>query len=48
MSNTNMKIEYPECYTPEENNPYPLCIGNGSDECNECCIYVDFYAGGEY
>jgi hypothetical protein len=29
----------PLCYKPEEDNPYPLCIGNGSEECRKCCLY---------
>jgi len=37
-----IKYEHPKCYEPEEENPYPLCIGNGSAECNICCLYVDF------
>lgn len=28
----------PECYKPND-NPYPLCVGNGSEECGKCCIY---------
>ena len=31
---------HPECYTPEADNPYPLCIGNGQEKCNACCLYV--------
>ncbi len=34
--------ESPECFTPEENNPYPLCVGNGNEECGKCCLYVDY------
>ena len=36
------EYEEPECFTPEENNPYPLCVGNGNERCNECCLYVDY------
>ncbi len=31
----------PECYTPEKENPYPLCIGNGGEECKKCCLWTD-------
>lgn len=31
----------PLCYVPEENNPYPLCIGNGGPACSKCCFYAD-------
>lgn len=31
---------HPSCYLPEENTPYPLCVGNGSEECKECCLYA--------
>ena len=34
--------ETPECFIPEENNPYPLCVGNGSKDCENCCLYVDY------
>jgi len=33
--------EKPSCYNPETDNPYPLCVGNGSDACKSCCLYVD-------
>jgi hypothetical protein len=33
--------EKPDCYTPGEDNPYPLCIGNDSKECGECCLYIN-------
>lgn len=32
----------PDCFEPEKYNPYPLCVGNGSPECEACCLYVDF------
>ena len=32
---------HPDCYTPEQDNPYPLCIGNGSRACGECCLYAE-------
>lgn len=30
----------PDCYTPETDNPYPLCIGNGSPMCESCSLYA--------
>lgn len=30
----------PKCYRPN-NNPYPLCVGNGSPDCQYCCLYED-------
>ena len=30
----------PVCYDPELDNPYPLCVGNGSLECEHCAYYV--------
>lgn len=35
------RYENPSCYIAEKNNPYPLCIGRGLEQCNECCLYVD-------
>lgn len=32
----------PECYTPEPDVVYPLCLGNGSKDCEECCLFLDF------
>lgn len=36
---------HPACYTPERDNPYPLCIGNGSGACEECCLYAEMEEG---
>lgn len=38
----------PDCYTPEPDNPYPLCIGNGKEECRQCCLYVYMEGEGGY
>lgn len=38
----------PDCFTPEPDNPYPLCIGNGKEECRQCCLYVDMEGEGGY
>lgn len=34
-------LEKPDCYTPETDNPYPLCVGNNTEKCRECCLWVD-------
>lgn len=31
-----------ECFIPEPDNPYPLCIGRGKPECEDCCRYVHY------
>lgn len=31
-----------ECFTPEPDNPYPLCIGRGKPKCEECCQYMHY------
>lgn len=36
----------PACYTPETCNPYPLCVGNGKDQCKSCNLYIDFHDEG--
>ena len=38
---SNQEEEHPECYNPEKDNPYPLCIGNRGSICEECCLYID-------
>lgn len=30
----------PDCFVPEENNDYPLCVGNGSQKCEDCSLYA--------
>lgn len=37
--------EKPICYQPETNTEYPLCIGNGERECENCNLFVDFEEG---
>lgn len=34
--------EVPDCYTPEENNPYPLCTGQEKEPCASCNLWKDF------
>ena len=41
-------LGHPKCFSPEPDNPYPLCIGNGSKDCNECCLYVHMKGEGDF
>lgn len=38
-----MKEQFNEvdCYKPN-NDTYHLCVGNGSEECHDCCLYEDY------
>lgn len=38
----------PECFIPEKDVAYPLCIGNRSEECKQCCLYRDMEDEGGY
>lgn len=38
----------PDCFTPEADNPYPLCIGSGKSECDDCCLYLHMKGEGGY
>lgn len=38
----------PDCFSPEPDNPYPLCVGNGKKECRKCCLYVNMEDEGGY
>lgn len=31
-----------ECFVPEQNNPYPLCIGQDKPECETCQLRADW------
>lgn len=37
----NEYLKKPDCYTPETDNPYPLCVGNDTEKCRECCLWAD-------
>jgi hypothetical protein len=39
-----MEFVRPECYKPNE-NPYPLCVGNGSPDCDTCGLYENMKEG---
>lgn len=41
------KNEILDCYTPND-NPYPLCKGNGSEKCEVCCWYENMKDDGGY
>lgn len=32
----------PTCYISEQNNPYPLCVGQGLPECEACQLRADW------
>lgn len=38
----------PDCFTPEADNPYPLCIGSGKSACDDCCLYLHMKGEGGY
>lgn len=31
-----------ECFVPEQNNPYPLCVGQDKPECENCQPRADW------
>lgn len=35
-------VDTKDCFTPEENNPYPLCVGQGKEECKDCQLRADW------
>ena len=41
-------LTQPDCFTPEADNPYPLCIGSCKQECADCCLYVHMKGEGGY
>lgn len=30
------------CFSPEADNPYPLCVGNDSGECEDCVFWANY------
>ncbi len=42
----NLKDCNPDCFKPEPNNPYPLCLGAGKEECETCCLYLNMSGEG--
>ena len=39
--NETKEYKEPKCYK-SNNEPYPLCVGNGSEKCHDCCIYENY------
>lgn len=37
-----LKGKEKECFTPEKDNPYPLCIGGSLEECRDCQLRADW------
>jgi hypothetical protein len=44
INGNELQDSHPVCYKPN-GNPYPLCVGDGSDECMKCCLYEDMDEG---
>lgn len=42
MSDFEKEREDRSCFVPEENNPYPLCVGRGRKECENCQLRADW------
>lgn len=36
------RVDNPECFVPEQNNPYPLCVGRDKPECENCQLRADW------
>lgn len=34
--------KHPDCFIPEKDNPYPLCIGRKLAECKDCQLRADW------
>lgn len=41
-------VDTKDCFTPEENNPYPLCVGQGKEECKDCQLRADWEPDDEH
>lgn len=41
-SRIRREAKKPDCYK-SNNSPYPLCKGNGSEDCQYCCLYDSLY-----
>jgi hypothetical protein len=37
----------PDCFVPND-SAYPLCKGNGNEECKKCCLYENMEDEGGY
>lgn len=36
------KGNYQDCFIPEKDNPYPLCIGRDEEKCKDCQLRADW------
>ena len=43
----DQSFERPECFIPEKDNPYPLCIGRKVLMCENCQLRVDIVVVGD-
>jgi hypothetical protein len=34
--------EHPECFEPEKDYPYPLCVGSEKSECMKCQLRANW------
>ena len=39
---TSIMFPRPECFRAEKDNPYPLCVGAESKNCQSCCLHVNY------
>lgn len=37
-----MNSKVPDCFDPEKNVAYPLCVGIGKKKCKRCNLYRDY------
>ena len=37
-----MKEKEGDCFIPEKDNPYPLCIGQDLEKCKDCQLRADW------
>ena len=43
----NEEVKSPDCFVPND-SAYPLCKGNGNEECKKCCLYENMEDEGGY
>lgn len=41
-------VYHPDCFIPEEDDGYPLCIGRGLEKCEDCQLRADYEADDQY
>lgn len=37
-----LKEKYDDCFIPEKDNPYPLCVGQDLEKCKDCQLRADW------